>query len=68
MTKSAAEIGTAMHKAIDIALALPHVVEVQYGGKGGYEAIAAFNVNVAALAYARDCKEANPAHEYRVTP
>lgn len=63
---SAAEIGTRLHKAIDVALTLPHVVECKPAGQHFYEPIAAFNSRNVALAYGRDCAGANTANEYRV--
>lgn len=46
---------------------LPYVVECQPMGGHFYEQIAAFNHEVIALRYARDCKTVNGQNEYKVT-
>jgi hypothetical protein len=44
---------------------LPYVVECK-STYPFFETIAAFNVDIAAMSYALDCKLANPSLEYRV--
>jgi hypothetical protein len=44
---------------------LPYVVECK-SMYPFFETIAAFNVDIAASSYARECKLANPSFEYRV--
>lgn len=46
---------------------LAHVVRCATPGRF-YETIAAFNVERAALNYARECKDSNPQNDYKVEP